>query len=178
MKMDKENKLLSDINILNIDFLKVKTRELQDKQFELRDKHNYSREEAAKIVLRDLESFYKDINLEKYWYGILNFWDFISRMYGISGDDNLYLRSIHFKHYIILFTYWKKILENSIDLDNYEHYLCAIIEHDWSFDELEKNILKFGGNIKGFPDYQDVARKLKSGWVSKEIKNLTLNYHI
>lgn len=166
--------LLIDVNRRNFQFFTRVTHGLQDRQFFLIKSKGMSRDEAGKSVVSELVKFYSDNSLLNYWKGILNFWDCANRFYSVSGNEELYIRSIHFRHFIILSNYWKEIDGD----DGFERYLYGIVENDWYFDELENAILKFGNHFAQLPQYIDIADKLNSGWVSREIKRLNLKYSL
>lgn len=166
--------LLIDINRRNFQFLTNISHGLQDRQFFLIKAKNYTIEEAGITVVSDIAKFYNDKSLLDLWHGILNFWDFPNRLFAVSGNEDLYIRGIRYRHFIIITNYWKEINGE----DGFARYLYGIVKFDWSFDELTEAINKFGNNLQNLPNYQDIAEKLNSGWVSKEIKNLTLNFSL
>ena len=166
--------LVTDINRRNFQFLTRISHGLQDRQFFLIKNKNYPRSEAGIAVVADLANFYNDKSLLDYWKGILNFWDCPNRLYAVSGNEESYLRAIHFRHFIILSNYWD-VIDGE---DGYARYLYAIIKYDWSFTELTQAILKYGNNFNEFPYYHEIADILNSGWVSREVKNISVNLTI
>lgn len=164
--------LVMDINRRNFQFLTRISHGLQERQIFLMNNKNYPRSEAGIAVVADLANFYNDKTLLDYWKGILNFWDCPNRLYAVSGNEDLYLLAIHFRHFIILSNYWDEIDGN----DGYGRYLYGIVKYDWTFAELTAAILKYGNNFSELPHYNDIADKLNSGWVSREVMNIMVNY--
>lgn len=164
--------LVIDINRRNFQFLTRVSHGLQDRQFFLIKSKNYPRSEAGIAAVSEVANFYNDKSLLDLWKGILNFWDFANRLYAVSGNEESYIRSIHFRHFIILSNYWKEIDGE----DGFGRYLYGIVKNDWTFAELTTAILKYGNNYNELPRYNDIADKLNSGWVSREIKNFSLKY--
>lgn len=159
--------LVIDINRRNFQFLTRVSHGLQDRQFFLIKNKNYPRSEAGIAVVADLANFYNDKSLD-YWKGILNFWVFPNRLYAVSGNEESYLRSIHFRHFIILSNYWKEIDGE----DGFSRYLYGIVKYDWTFAELTAAILKYGNNFCELPHYNDIADKLN--WVGSAVKSRIL----
>ena len=164
--------LVIDINRRNFQFLTRISHGLQDRQFFLIKNKNYPRSEAGIAVVADLANFYNDKSLLDYWKGILNFWDCPNRFYAVSGNEESYLRSIHFRHFIILSNYWKEIDGE----DGFSRYLYGLVKYDWTFAELTAVILKYGNNFSELPHYNDITDKLNSGWVCREVNNISLKY--
>lgn len=164
--------LVIDINRRNFQFLTRVSHGLQDRQFFLIKNKNYPRSEAGIEVVAELAKFYNDKSLLDLWKGLLNFWDLANRLYAVSGNEDAYIRSIHFRHFIILSNYWKEIGGE----DGYGRYLYGVIKYDWSFAELTSAIKKHDRNFNELPRYNDIADKLNSGWVCREVKNISLKY--